>query len=58
MYERNQPNAFQSIFCHFEISNLFVKNEKIDNYGLNYHRYMAQPLVLHILRCSFLKYQQ
>ena len=46
MYERNQPNESK-------FQNFFVKNEKIDNYGSNYHRYIFQPLVLHILRCSF-----
>ena len=31
--------------------------KKIYKFGLNYHRYMVQPIVLHILRCSFWKYQ-
>ena len=53
MYERNQSNAFQTIFCNFKISKFFVINEKIDNYGANYHRYMVQPLDLHILRRSY-----
>ena len=30
-----------------------LKMKKIDNYGLNYHRYRVQPLVLRILRHSF-----
>ena len=30
-----------------------LKMKKIDNYGLNYHRYRVQPLVLRILRRSF-----
>ena len=50
MCERNQSNAFQTIFWS---QNFFDKNEKNDNYGLGYHRYMVQPLVLRILRRSF-----
>ena len=38
-------------FSNFKF--FFVKNEKIDNYGLNYHRYKVQPLVFRIFRCSF-----
>ena len=38
-------------FSNFKI--FLLKMKKIDNYGLNYHRYMVQPLVLRILRCSF-----
>ena len=30
-----------------------LKMKKIDNYGLNYHRYRVQPLVLRILKCFF-----
>ena len=30
-----------------------LKMKKIAKFGLNYHRYMVQPLVLRILRCSF-----
>ena len=30
-----------------------LKMKKIDNYGLNYHRYMVQPLVLRIMKYSF-----
>ena len=41
MCERNQSNAFQTIFS---FQNFFAKNEKIDNYSLNYHRCMVQPL--------------
>ena len=35
--------------------NIFVKSEKIDKFGLNYDRYMVQPLALRILRVFFLK---
>ena len=45
------PSRQFSDICKFQ--NFFIKNEKIDNYGLNYHRYMVQPLVLRILRYSF-----
>ena len=48
MHERNQSNAFQTIRNFY-----LFKMKKIDNYGLNYHRYMVQPLVLRILRRSF-----
>ena len=41
-------------FSHFKI--FLLKMKKIDNYGLNYHRYRVQPLVLRILRRSFWKY--
>ena len=57
MYERNQSNAFQMIFDFSKFQNFFVKNEKkVDNYDINYCRYMVEPLVLRILRCSFRKY--
>ena len=57
MYGRNQSVAFfQTIFQRNEFQNIFIK--KINKFGLNYHRYMVQPLVLHILKCSFLKYQR
>ena len=38
-------------FSNFKI--FLLKMKKIDNYDLNYHRYMVQPLVLRILRRSF-----
>ena len=38
-------------FSDFKFFFVVVKNEKkIDNYGLNCHRYMVHPLVLRILR--------
>ena len=49
MYERNQPIAFETIF---QISD-FQNEKKIDKFGLNYLKYVIQPLVLHSLRCSF-----
>ena len=39
-----------------KFQNFFVKNEKkIDNYSLNYHKRMVQPLILRILMFLFLK---
>ena len=40
----------------FSFPNFLLKMKKIDKYGLSYHRWMVQPLVLRILRCSFCKY--
>ena len=50
MYERNQL-VFPS--NPFKQKIIFVKNEKIDKFALNYRRYSVQPLVLRILRRSF-----
>ena len=36
----------------FSFKIFLLKMKKIDNFGLNYHRYMVQPLVLRILRRS------
>ena len=35
-----------------EFQFFFFKMKKMDKFGLNYHRYIVQSLVLHILRCS------
>ena len=43
MYERNQSNAFQTIF-KFQI--FFVKNEKIDKFDLNYLRCKRKNLAI------------
>ena len=57
MYEKIQFVAFKTIFGLNEFQNFLLKMKKIDEFGLNYHRYRVQPLVLHILKCSFWKYQ-
>ena len=58
MYEINQSTVLQTILQDVSFQNIFVNNEKIDKIGLNYYRYMIQPLVLNILRCFFKKCQQ
>ena len=54
MNERNTYIVFQTISKTFpNFQKFFVTNEKIDKFGLNYHRYIVQPLVLRILRHYF-----
>ena len=45
MYERNQSNAFQTIF----FQNFLLKMKKIGKYSLKNHRRMVRPLVLCVL---------
>ena len=45
MCERNQSKK-SILFRRFSGFKIFLlKMEKIDNYGLNYHRYMIQPYI-------------
>ena len=58
MHVRKKVTPSRPISDIYKFQNFFVKNEKEnDNYGLNYHRYTVQPLVLHILWRSFQKCQ-
>ena len=54
---KNQFITIRTIFevvCKFHFFLFVVKNEKkINKFSLNNHRYMVQPLVLHIFWCSF-----
>ena len=48
MYEKSLPDDFLN-----EFQNFFAKiKKKIDKFGLNFHRYMIQLLILRILRRS------
>ena len=60
MYEINQFVVLQAIL--YDIADipykvfffyLFIKNENICKFGLNYRSHMVEPLILRILRRSF-----
>ena len=54
MQQKKSIDCIPDDFLNKGISKIFLlKMKKIDKFGLNYHRYMVQPLVLSILRCSF-----
>ena len=55
MCERNQVVFLQRFYMTFlnNVKIFLVKNEKNSEFGFDYHRYMAQPLVLQILKRSF-----
>ena len=54
MYERKQSivsRLFSNTFLNDSFQNFWLKMKKIDTFGLNYHTWKVQPLVLGILKC-------